>query len=99
MGDFRKHLLEERGRSLECRNSMNQSTKVEIYLKHISRNVNNVGDKHRKVDGRQTVEGREKQTKESSFGVSEPLETWEKMSAAVKTCFKSNLSGLEEGSE
>ena len=49
-------MLEERGRSLECRNSMNQSTKVEIYLKHISRNVNNVGDKHRKVDGRQTVE-------------------------------------------
>ena len=92
-------MLEERGRSLECRNSMNQSTKVEIYLKHISRNVNNVGDKHRKVDGRQTVEGREKQTKESSFGVSEPLETWEKMSAAVKTHFKSNLSGLEEGSE
>ena len=45
MGDFRKHLLEERGRSLESRNSMNQSTKVEIYLKHISRNVNNVGDK------------------------------------------------------
>lgn len=33
---------------------MNQSTKVEIYLKHISRNGNNVGDKHRKVEGQIT---------------------------------------------
>ena len=47
LGDFRKHLLEERGRSLDSRRGMNQSTEVEIHLKHISRNVNNAGDKHR----------------------------------------------------
>lgn len=40
-GDFGKHLLKERGRNLDSRNTMSKRIEVGIYLKHLQSYVNN----------------------------------------------------------